>query len=202
MKFLICVFATQDTPYITIAENQIIQSLKELNIDYSFSKVTNLGSWRKNTSYKSKFALDMLNSNPNKNIVLLDADCRVLKYPELFDNIPEYYNIGAHVLDWNSWYCNGSDKHELLSGTLFLRNTARTKQIVEYWANACIASPDTWEQLLLQNTITYFSEHIYELPIEYCYINKLPDGQDPYVKVTDPVIVHYQASRELKRFIQ
>ena len=122
MSFKICVFATENTPYVEIAEKQVIESLNELNIPNDFSKVANLGSWRKNTSYKSRFAHEMLLKHSDSNIVLLDADCRVLKYPELFDNIPEEYNIGAHLLDHNTWYKNGSNVREFLTGTLFLRN--------------------------------------------------------------------------------
>jgi len=41
---------------------------------------------------------------------------------------------------------------------------------------------------------------VYDLPIEYCYMTSLPDGRAPLVQC-EPVIKHYQKSRELKRLL-
>ena len=199
-SFIVCVFATADTPYVEIANRQIIASLRSHGISHDFEEVPNLGTWQKNTSYKATFALDMLNKH-DKNIVLLDADCQVLRYPDLFDNIPEQYNIAAHILDWSTWYQRGDTIKEFLTGTLFLRNTERTKEIVKMWQWECSKS-NIWEQKCLANVLMRNQEPVYNLPIGYCWINTMPFGEQPYVKCDDKVIVHYQASRDLKRTLR
>ena len=39
--------------------------------------------------------------------------------------------------------------------------------------------------------------NIYELPLKYCYIKTLPQGEAPLIKL-DPVILHHQVSRNYK----
>lgn len=201
-NFIVCVYATQDTPYVQVAESTIIPSLVALDIPYMFLKVPNLGTWKKNTAYKPTFALGLLEAYPDKNIVLLDADCRVNSYPELFNNIPEQYNIAAHILDWKTWYNRPeATTKEFLSGTLFIRNSERSKFLLHQWELNC-AKDNIWEQQVLAKVLIENKEVIYALPLEYCYINSLPDGQAPNVKVDNPVITHFQASRELKRTLK
>lgn len=201
-NFVVCIFATRDTAYTSIAETTIIPSLKEFNISYSYSVVPNLGSWNKNTSYKATFALEMLNKYPTSNIVLLDVDCKIASYPHLFDAIPDNFNVAAHVLDWATWYQNGTTTKEFLTGTLFLRNSERTRLLVQQWIDDCAKDINSWEQKVLANVLVRNQEKILVLPLEYCYINSLPDGRQPNIIVEKPVIFHYQASRELKRTLK
>ena len=201
-NFIVCVYATKDTPYVQIAESTILPSMKAIEgLKYSYSVVPNLGSWKKNTAYKATFAMEMLNKYPESNIVLLDADCKINNYPSLFDNIPEQYNIASHLLDWATWYQNGTTTKEFLTGTLFLRNCERTKYLVEKWIDGCEATNE-WEQKVLAKVLVDYKEQILNLPLAYCYINSLPDGREPHVKIDNPTIIHYQSSRTLKRQIQ
>ena len=202
-NFIVCVYATKDTPYVQVAESTILPSMKVIDgLRYSYSVVPNLGSWNKNTAYKATFALEMLAKYPTSNIVLLDADCQVLKYPDLFDNIPEQFNIAAHILDWATWYNRpGETTKELLTGTLFLKNTFKTKYLVQQWINGCNNSKD-WEQRVLARVLIENKESVYNLPIGYTWINTMPFGEQPYVKCNDVVIRHLQASRDLKRMIK
>ena len=199
---MVCVYATKDTPYVQVAESTILPSMKAIaGLKYSYSVVPNLGSWNKNTAYKATFALEMLAKYPTSNIVLLDVDCKINNYPSLFDNIPEQYNVAAHLLDWATWYKNGSTNKEFLTGTLWLRNCERTKYLVEKWIDGCEAT-NQWEQKVFAGVLIDCKEQILNLPIEYCYINSMPDGREPNIKIDNPTIVHFQKSRELKRQIQ
>ena len=201
-NFMVCVYATKDTPYVQVAESTILPSMKAIaGLKYSYSVVPNLGSWNKNTAYKATFALEMLAKYPTSNIVLLDVDCKINNYPSLFDNIPEQYNVAAHLLDWATWYKNGSTNKEFLTGTLWLRNCERTKYLVEKWIDGCEAT-NQWEQKVFAGVLIDCKEQILNLPIEYCYINSMPDGREPNIKIDNPTIVHFQKSRELKRQIQ
>jgi len=200
-SFIICFYATANTPYVDVAHEYIINSVAELGLPAHYEVVNNLGSWNKNTSYKPTFAKTMLELYKDKNVVLVDVDARIVQYPELFNLIPEEYNIGAHILDGNAWYNTSYNRKELLTGTLFLRNTPRTMYLVKQWESLCQARQDVWEQMVLKEVLHNNSEEVYELPLSYCYINSLPDGTPPTVKCDNPVVIHYQASRKLKRII-
>ena len=178
-------------------------SIHKFNLACDVRGVFNLGSWQKNTSYKSKFILKMMDTHPTKNIVFVDADAVVHKDPELFVRIPEEYNIAAHILDRNAWYGKQgiTEDVDFLSGTLFIRNNQRSKELVIKWVHECNLST-TWEQKLLEKVLKTNKETAYNLPIEYCYINSLPNGAPPLIKVEDPVIVHHQCSRKYKNLIK
>lgn len=199
-KFIICSYYTIDTPYQGVAHEYLMSSLYKNNIvDSDICGIYTLGSWSKNTSYKPTFIKKMMLRHRDKNIVFLDADAEVLKYPELFDRIPENCNIAVHLLDRDAWYNRKADgREELLSGTLFIRNCPRSLELVDHWIRMCAARPEQWEQKMLQEVIVGNNEPIYELPLSYCYIKTLPGGGEPHVKCSDPVIVHNQVSRELR----
>ena len=157
------------------------------------------GNWYKNTAQKPKVIGNLLSTLPeNDCLVFLDADCTIEKYPDLFDQIPEEYDLGCHWLSWKEWYGHDIDFKELLSGTLFFRNNKKMRDLCADWYTLAKHS-DTWEQKIL-GEILEFRNNIktYDLPLEYIYINTRPGDLQPLVKL-DPVIRHYQMSRTLKR---
>jgi hypothetical protein len=201
-NFVIVSYYTLNTKYQEISHQFLMPTLLKLGLKSDIRGVFSLGSWQKNTSYKPSFIKTMLETHPNENIVFVDVDAEILKHPELFNNIPDEYNIAVHILDKNKWYNNsyGEDRYELLSGTLFLRNNRDTMEMVTEWAKQCENS-NIWEQKVLQNLITNKKVKLYELPLEYAYISTLPNGNLPHIKVDSPVIIHHQASRKLKNLV-
>lgn len=197
--FKIVSFFTIDTPYQDVAHKFLLPSLARLGIHSDVRGVDNLGSWQKNTSFKAKYLQYMLNLH-TENIVFIDCDAEVIEYPRLFEQIPENYNFAAHILDRSAWYNRTGMGEEFLSGTLFIRNCDRSKEIIRLWVNECENSVQ-WEQRLLKKVLEENSEWVYNLPVEYCYIATLPDGREPFVKVDKPFILHHQASRKLKHLI-
>jgi hypothetical protein len=195
-------YYTENSPYKEIAETKIIPSLNKFKLNYSVESVPNLGNWYNNTAYKPKFILDHLVDCPFPyNLVMLDVDCTIEKDPILFDEIPEEYDIALHYLDWKSWYgYKDSNIKELLTGTMMFRSRPKVKAMCKEWYEIANKTKE-WEQKVLEKIIKNYDLKIYELPIEYIYINSLPRGEEPIVKC-DPVIIHYQASREWKRKIQ
>ena len=96
-------YFTLGTPYQQIANEKIIPSLEKWELPHVVKGVTNLGSWHKNTAYKPKFILEMMELG--ENIVLLDVDCTIEKEPTLFLELEESdYDIAYHTLEWKSWY--------------------------------------------------------------------------------------------------
>lgn len=200
MPFIICSYYTLDTKYVDVAHSYLMASLQKLpELKSSVRGVENLGDWNKNTSYKATFIRLMMETYPDKNIVFLDCDAEVLQYPTLFEEIPEEYNFAIHILDNQKWYNRNSGEKEFLTGTFFIRNTPASKFFIESWERACISNSKIWEQKLFQQMIEMGNIPIYNLPLSYTYIKTLPNGEFPHIKIENPVIVHNQVSRKLKR---
>jgi len=197
-SFIIVSYATKDTPYEDVLDKYLLASVRKLSLPYYVDIVPDLGDWYKNTAFKPRFIMDCLRKF-KEDIVFLDADATVEQYPQLFHDIPEEYDMALHYLDWKAWYHQPSIIFEALSGTLYLRNNNRIADMVTKWAESARASQE-WEQKALAKVLKENPEVIvYSLPLDYCYIKTLPKGQDPFVKIDQPVILHHQVSRYLKR---
>ena len=103
-SWIVAGFCTVNTPYEEEIKTRLIPSLQKHNIQYYIEALQNKGNWKHNVAYKPKVLYHALEKNPFNNVVGLDADCEVLEYPSLFDNIPLEYDIALHKLD--SYYKN------------------------------------------------------------------------------------------------
>jgi hypothetical protein len=203
MKFdnwIIVAFATEKSPYEQSMKELLIPSLEKLNIPYHIEVIESQGSWLKNVAQKPRIILNALEKYPVKNIVSVDVDAEILSYPSLFNNIPKEYDFACHILSWKEWYKHEIDNKEVLSGTVFMRNCDKMKELATKWYELATNSFE-WEQKCLDKALKELNIPIYHLPIEYCYIKTLPDGKEPYIKI-NPVILHHQHSRKYKRFIR
>lgn len=202
-EIIVGAFYTKNSEYERIYRETLLPSIKKFNIPYIAVETREFNNWQRNVAEKPKAILDLLNSNfvKDKLLVFLDVDAEIVKAPKLFYEIPETAEIGFHVLDWNTWYGYKSNPpmKELLTGTMFFRNTEGVKELCKDWYEAAVKNEE-WEQKCLQKLIVGRTLVIYQLPLEYIYIKTMPRGGEPLVKL-DPVIVHYQASRELKKKI-
>ena len=162
-----------------------MQSAGKFNMKFHIKPVASLGSWEKNCQYKAVHILESLNMF-DENILWVDADAVFMRYPELFDEMDG--DIGYHYLEHRS---------EILSGTLFLKNNGKVKDLVKKWIEINKTN-NLWDQKNLQAAVGSSDSLVnYRLPAEYCriYDNK-------YQHLTaEPVIVHYQASRRFKKQI-
>ena len=98
-SIIYCGFYTIGTPYAKVMGEFLQPTLDKYNLPYDIQGVKDLGSWSKNTSYKGKFILDMLEKH-KKTLVILDADATIEQYPTLFSQIPQEYDMAVHYLDW------------------------------------------------------------------------------------------------------
>ena len=194
-------FYTDDTPYQQVVYDYLLPSCLRLGIEPMVERVPNQGSWIKNVAEKPRIILQMLlKLKRNELLVFVDADATIEEYPVELESISRKYEIGYHTLNWNEWYGyrNVVPVKELLSGTMFFRNTLDVVQLCTKWYNKA-KETQKWEQKVLQDLMPQFpQEKIYHLPVEYCYVTSLPDGREPLVKYK-PIIKHYQKSREYKR---
>lgn len=172
---------------------KLIGSLNALGLNnYIIKEVKDLGSWQSNTQFKPGFLRHMLDECHPKSLVYVDVDAIFERYPALFDDLDKWMpevNIAAHVLD-HSKFRRKTCAPELLSGTLYIKNTFESKQIIEEWIDKCSENPGMWDQVALAQVLS--NHKFYLLPERYCCIF------DYMASVPDKVIVHYQASRVAK----
>lgn len=192
MNFIVCAYYTKNTIYEEKAQT-LKQSLVKYNIPFYLEGIDNLGDWSKNTNYKPTFLKEMLDKFPNKDIVYVDVDAEFFSFPELFNvlSLYENVNVGLYLLDRSQVYKRGQKGFEVLSGTIFLKNNnSKVKQIVSNWILECKNNPRQWDQKSLEKVL---NGDFYKLPAEYCCIFDRMD----FVK--NPVILHYQASRIVRK---
>jgi len=186
MNFIVVAYFTRKTFYEDYAR-ALVESLKKYNLFYHIEGIENLGDWYKNTNYKPTFIKKMMVKFPNYNIVYVDCDAVFFGYPELFERIED--NIAVHLFD-KSHFNKRSKGLEILSGTIFLRNTKETYELVERWEKRCKEKPRQWDQKSLEQIL---NGNFYNLPEGYC---KIYNVRYP---VKNPIIVHYQASRQVRK---
>lgn len=188
-KFIVVSYYTKGTPYQKEAL-KLEGSLMKHGIPYHIGAVPNRGSWQKNTLFKAIFIRNMLTQFVGVNIVFTDADSIFHTYPKMFEDLD--CDIAVHFRDWKH------GREEMLSGTIFLANNERVRKLMDEWIAINRANKDTWDQRNLQRA---FNRHKHNLrllylPMEYCCI-----FDDEKRKFCDPVIEHFQKSREYRRII-
>lgn len=193
-------FYTDFTPYKEVCESYFKPSVEKWDLKHHIYVVKDRGSWNSNTRYKAKLILKALNKY-KEDVVFLDSDAEIVKYPKLLFNIPREYDIALHFLDWMKMWRNqdGHSQRELLSGTMFIRYSEKNIKLVKQWIQKDDISKETkeqknFEQLVLNNP----RYNIYDLPASYCAIKKRDGSISEYVRT--PHIIHHQASRKFRYF--
>jgi hypothetical protein len=180
--------------YKQVFEKYLRPSLDKFELDFIAIEKNNLHDWTKNGKYKTEVLLDVL-SRTKQDIVFLDADAQIVKFPELLYQIPLEYNIGVHFLDWYKFW-HGKEKQsrrEVLTGTIYLRNNPETIKFVEEW-NKINQNSLEWGQKILQQLLNQNKIAYYNLPLEYCKILTSKN----LIRTRD-IIVQHQTSREIRQ---
>lgn len=188
--WLVCGYYTGKV-YETHAQ-KLKESLISLNLPHDIVAVDEQGDWYKNTQYKPTFLKQMLEKHYPNSIVYLDADAIVCRHPSYFDKLDREpdVNIAVHMLD-HSKRRRKNHAAEMLSGTIFLKNSKTTHCIIDDWIKICSRGGRLWDQHALAQVLKKYKFHL--LPEEYTTIF------DYMSDVKNPVIKHFQASREERR---
>lgn len=190
---VIVAYYTLNTPYEDEAR-KLIRSLNKLGLNHDVVGVTNLGNWQANTRFKAKFMEDMLNKHQGKNLLYIDSDAIVHSRPVLFQD----YNADIAV----RWQDFRWRKNECLSGTIFMANNEKTRELCRRWQRINVSEgpgATTFEQWNLGTVIKEMEAEgkitTKNLPPEYTMIFDSMRSMYPNVV---PVIEHFQASRKLR----
>ena len=182
---------TVNTPYEQEVE-RLKTSLERFHLEYWIEAIQSFGSWRKNSNYCTEQVLKALEKFRNRDILRLDADAEIEKYPDIFEqNDFQEVDIAAHVHNF-PWH-----KNELMGGTLYFANNEHVQAVVTEWHKQAMGKH--WAKRngdLLQKLIWTHKDNIRfrELPASYCRIFDT-------MRSVPPVITHHQASSRYKRLI-
>ncbi len=185
MSFIAVAYYTEHTLY-ELEVALLEETCAKFGIKIHIEAYRDQGSWVKNCALKPLFIYDMLCKHPFTDILYIDADARVRKYPGLFDDFKG--DIGVHYRKRHKWH------RELLSGTIYLKNNERVRKLIKHWAEVQQKNKKRWDQKVFQDILAQDKTiKVVELPPTYTQIFDSMKGAG------EPVIEHFQASRRIKR---
>ena len=132
-----------------------------------------------------------------KPVVWVDADALIAKSPVLFETLD--CDLAVRI----DSDLEKSDPARVRTGTVYINYTEAGLKIASDWSEICQEAMRTkpkghevWDQIYLKALIHQGTEgRIESLPGSYCAIFDAQEDQE------NPVIIHYQASRLYKKFI-
>jgi hypothetical protein len=191
---------TVNTIYEKIIKDSLIPSLEKFNLPYHIFAVDSLGSWKINSRQRPLRIKEAMLMYPGENIVWIDADARVLQNPEVLFHIPDSCHIGINYMKWSEHYGNTVEKIELLDGTSYYKNSEEMLKFCDEWIERAVNQNRNHRRVLDQMINEKINENlnIVLIPREYCYIVTQPNGSEPAVPISNPVIAHFQASRQAR----
>lgn len=179
---------TINTGYELEVQN-LLESLRKLQLEHEVVAIESLGSWRANSNYSVWLIEKMMNKYPNRSILKTDADAIFYSEPELFRREDFDYDFAA------CWQNFKYKKNELLGGTLYFANTEPSRELVQRWKIKVEHGPKQRNPELLYSAIREMGSNLRynNIPPTYCKIF------DIMHRVRNPVIEHFQASRRFKK---
>lgn len=188
----IVTFATPE--YQGIYKQYAGKSMKELSLPHILHCYPSQKSWVDGTNLKPKVIL--LELKKGNSVLYVDVDARITsrEVMDIDKLVPKDCIAACYFLDWDKWAGGCSGIIEPLTGTMFFRPEAIS--LVELWCRACENS-DKADGKVWQDVIEG-RQDIFHLPIEYCYIYSLPNGNKGKIPCDKPFIIHYQESRNAR----
>ncbi len=194
---LVVSFFTLDTPYEEEVQS-LVSSCNRFQIENQIEGIPSSGSWEMNCAFKPLFLLKKL-EELKRPLLWVDADAVFLQ-PLTF--LKEFsLDLGVRLYD-----CSNDHPSRVGSGTLYINSTDAGKRLLRLWAESCILhlgakdrTEELWDQDVLRKVL-FYSKHDCNwgsLPESYSIIAGHPEDE----KHPSPIIVHNQASRRFKRWI-
>ncbi len=180
--FMTTTFVSFYTPAYRAHAERLVASLVAHGLKHDVEPVEQERGWCATCANKAAF-IQRKRHEYRGAVVWLDADATVERHPRLL--------VDGFDADVAVHYRKG---HELLSGTLWIGDTSRSRQLMDQWKMACEHDPATWDQRHLQNTIEAGTYDVRRLPAGYVSIFDANMSDDP-------VITHWQASRVMRGMV-
>ncbi|MFS8050898.1 putative nucleotide-diphospho-sugar transferase [Rhizobium sp. BR 314] len=181
-------FFTKDSLYEQESRRMSL-SAERLGLKVHTAALPNAGSWVLNASLKPGFLLQE-RTRLRGPLLYVDVDAVFHRNPW-----PELQKLDCDI----ALYYEADGR--LLSGTILLNDTPATARLLDLWREGCLANPDTWDQLVLEEIIARDEKstnpqfRVLKLPVSFCWIFDRVENED----VREVFIEHLQASREAKK---
>lgn len=193
---------TINTIYEKIANEGLRPSLEQFGLPYYIFAKQDLKDWSANSRQRPLYIKEAMEMFPGENLVWIDADAKILKFPELLFHIPDAVHVGVNYFWWCDHYYQHTNSKtiEILDGTSYYKNDDVMKKFVEEWIERVIPNKIN-HRLELDKMIKEKKDEInlFLLPREYCYIMTQPNGDQPVIPIQEPIIAHFQASRNARK---
>lgn len=170
-------------------KDRLLKSARYLGLDVDAVGVESAGSWVRNAGLKPGVLVERRKALRGP-LLYVDVDAVFHRDPW-----PELLPIGSDIATY--YEANG----RLLSGTILINDTPAALALLEAWREGCLAAPETWDQLVLENIVTQDSANpsprysVSRLPVSFCWIY----GRVKNELVDHIYIEHLQASRETNK---
>jgi len=179
------------TPDYTEHAARLRASCERFDLPYWIEPADDTGSWLTNCAAKAAFVLRAMRSG-SESVLWLDADAEIKRTVWLADFCDDGADFAVYqnpVKTAKKWMCR--------SGTIWFNRTPAAFALAEEWVRLCEEKPSRFDQESLWMAWLSMQERVrvHWLPITYC---QLFDDRAEFQPVTDPHIVHYQASRDIR----
>jgi len=193
---LVVSFYTTDG-YEEIYKSSLEFGLRRFGLEHDVEAVAPFDSWYSATRYKAEFIQRKLCEHPDRDILWLDVDSRIVAYPALFDDW-NCADVGVHKIDWSLYSGISRNDTELDSAVMYFRNNSAVRSLLKRWIEINkerAQRNDILEQRNLDDALQELNTvvSVVQLPAEYCCIFDLMRE-----RVEDPVILQMQASRQTR----
>ena len=173
-------FFTKDTIYEKEVQ-ELIESCKNLHLDYIIEGIEDLGSWQKNCCQKPLFIQKCLQKT-KRPLLWVDADGIILKTPflPLTDGDVSFY--------FNHW-----EERRARAGTIFALPSLEAIHFFGLWHRKCQEMQDypSGDQHFLPEALAEATSlRVGQLPLSYVHV-----FDRDQIPISDTYILHTQASR-------
>lgn len=143
--------------------------------------------WKASVLYKPKFIRKKLEAHPDRDIVWIDADAKLLDFPKfLMVENPEF-DI--------SYYHTDVLGNEAFGGTVFYRNRASVYSLIDQWEAETKKNPKALDEQSLAKVVRERKDLVFQvLPPEYCWVERWMRQMH---RGTTPIIEQHAVSRPL-----
>lgn len=168
---------------------KLSESLVKHGVTYEILK-QDAESWHDAVSRKPEFILKSLKATNAEGLLWTDADS-ILERP-----IPDIAPCDVGLVKWKR---SPHHEEEILTGTMYFRNSEPVQALLEDWIDATpkYRHTNTPEQDSLKEVIQAYQSilNIQYLPVEWCFI--FDDHREMYPDAK-AIFTHYQASRKFR----
>jgi len=167
-------------------KERMAHSAERIGLKVYATAVPSAGSWVLNAGLKPGFLLRE-RARLRGPLLYVDVDAVFHRNPW-----PELRKLECDI----AVYYEGDER--LISATILVNDTPGAAQLIERWRQGCLAKPDAWDQVVLEEIITEDAASpkpqfkVAKLPASFCWIfDRVENGS-----VGDVFIEQLQASRE------